>query len=161
MSYLYIILRDEIKLKRFIMSIEVTFYAYPAKTVVNGVSSTAGHAFVSIKDLGTFGFYPSQHGKPVTSSGGQLNLDDQLIPFAQSSATFCIDENTRGEISALINNMRLDPPAYLVGLKDCVSFIYRIVDLINAGGTNRIVYKSTTVIPINAVDELAKCCMQP
>jgi hypothetical protein len=107
---------------------KITFLAYGSGTLVDGKKSLAGHASVSIERNGVWGFYPSVPGKLITKKG-KLSYQTEY-PRTQEYVDFFVDEQTMNAIWALIRRWKDDPPYFVIPVNDCVSFIYRVCDII-------------------------------
>jgi hypothetical protein len=107
---------------------KITFLAYGAGTLVDGKKSKAGHASVSIERSGVWGFYPSTPGRFITMKG-KLSYKTEY-PRTQEYADFFVDEQIIHNIWTLIHQWEDDPPYFAVPANDCVSFVYRVCDII-------------------------------
>jgi hypothetical protein len=126
---------------------KISFFAYNRGTVVDkGKKSIAGHASISIDRMGTWGFHPAKDGRPITKNG--ILKYSEEYPRTQEYADFLVDENVMHKIKDLITEWKTNPPPYIIPLNDCVSFIYRICDVI------RIRYNHLALLPIRAVREI-------
>ena len=126
---------------------KITFLAYGAGTpLVEGKKSIAGHASLSIERAGTWGFYPSTPGKMLTAQG-VLKYSSEY-PITQEYADFFIDEKTMDKISAFIAVWEKDPPVFSIPFNDCVTFIYRICDIIGLR------YNRFMLFPADAICEI-------
>jgi hypothetical protein len=126
---------------------KISFYGYPRGTLVeNGKKSLAGHASISIDRLGVWGFYPDKVGRPISKEG--LLKYSEEYPRPQDYADFYVDENIMREIQELITEWETNPPTFIIPANDCVSFVYRICDIIG------LKYNHLTIIPIKAIREI-------
>ncbi|MDR1894118.1 MAG: hypothetical protein LBQ61_05410, partial [Spirochaetales bacterium] len=125
----------------------ISFFAYaPGTLIEHGKTSIAGHASFSIDRAGVWGFYPDKEGKLITKNGELKYSED--YPKTQEYADFFVDENIMREIMELIEEWERNPPVFIIAVNDCVSFIYRICDII------RLQYNHFTLIPITAIREI-------
>jgi hypothetical protein len=124
----------------------VTFLAYGPGTIVDRKISIAGHALLSINHSGVWSFYPSTPEKLHTEQG--LLKYNAEFPPQYDSVDFKVDQNTMNEIMRLIHQWENAPPAFSIPDNDCVSFIYRVCDIIG------LYYNSITLMPASAIIEI-------
>jgi hypothetical protein len=123
----------------------VTFLAYYSGTVIDekGAQSITGHASLSINREGVWGFYPDPLGK-IVSRRGQVKYS-AVYPREQEYAVFTVDEGVLAEIQALIKDWEQSPPFFAIPLNDCVSFVFRVCDVIG------LKYNPLALFPVSAI----------
>jgi hypothetical protein len=123
----------------------ITVLAYTGGTLVDdkGTKSIAGHASISINRTGVWGFYPGTPGKLVTRRG--LLKYSAEYPRTQEYADFIVDAAVMDKISELLLQWENDTPCFVIPFNDCVSFIYRVCDIIG------LKYNSLILLPIDAI----------
>jgi hypothetical protein len=123
----------------------ITFLAYTGGTLVDdkGTKSIAGHASISINRMGVWGFYPDIPGKLATKRG-LLKYSDEY-PRTQEYADFMIDALTMNNISELLLRWENDTPHFAIPFNDCVSFIFRVCDVIG------LKYNPLVLLPVDAI----------
>lgn len=127
---------------------KITFLAYRPGTLIDGKKSLGGHASVSIERSGVFGFYPSKPGKFATKRGIlKFSID---YPATQDYTDFLVDKNTKDKILELIAEWENNPPRFTLLSNDCVSFIYRVCDIVG------LKYHPFRFLPTNAVRDIGK-----
>ncbi|GHU26172.1 hypothetical protein FACS1894172_14660 [Spirochaetia bacterium] len=122
---------------------KISFLAYGPGTPVGETRSIAGHASLSIDGPGVYGFYPDIPGKLI-SKQGQLKYSTEY-PINQLYTDFLVSENTRNKILELIAKWENTPPPFILPANDCVSFIYRVCDVIG------LKYDPFILLPTNAI----------
>lgn len=125
---------------------KITLLAYGPGTLIEGKKSKAGHASLSIERSGVWGFYPSTPGKLMTTHG-VLKYSTEY-PRTQEYADFFIDEGIMNKIFELIAEWENNPPTFIIPFNDCVSFIYRICDIIGLR------YNNLKMFPASAICEI-------
>jgi hypothetical protein len=126
---------------------KISFFAFNRGTMVDkDKKSIAGHASISIDRMGVWGFYPAKEGKPITKKGILKYAEE--YPRTQEYADFIVDETTMNKILDFITEWETNPPTYAVPVNDCVSFLYRICDIIG------LKYNHLTLLPIWAVRDI-------
>jgi hypothetical protein len=125
---------------------KITFLAYGTGTLVDGKKSKAGHASISIERNGVWGFYPGTPGKLITRKGKLLYKTE--YPRTQEYADFFVDEQIMHNIWALIHQWEDDPPYFAIPANDCVSFVYRICDIIGLR------YNPFALFPVSAIRDI-------
>jgi hypothetical protein len=125
---------------------KITVLAYGRGTLVDGKKSKAGHASVSIERNGVWGFYPSTPGKLITRKG-KLSYKTEY-PRTQEYADFFVCEQIMRNIGALIHQWENDPPYFAIPANDCVSFIYRVCDIIGLR------YNPFALFPTSAIRDI-------
>ncbi|GHT79937.1 hypothetical protein FACS1894130_10140 [Spirochaetia bacterium] len=121
---------------------KISFLAYGPGTSLGETRSITGHASLSIGGPGVYGFYPKP-GKLI-SKQGQLKYSTEY-PRNQVYADFLVSENTRNKILELITKWENTPPPFSIPENDCVSFIYRVCDVIG------LKYDPLVLLPTNAI----------
>jgi hypothetical protein len=127
---------------------KVAFLAYNPGTEISGKKSIAGHASILIDDTDIWGFYPSTQGKIFTRQGALKKNTEH--PEIHEYVDFTVDNTIMDEIRELINKWEQKPPSFAIPVQDCVSFIYRICDIIGLR------YNRLSLIPSKAVRSIRK-----
>jgi hypothetical protein len=127
---------------------KISFLAYDRGTSIEGKKSLAGHASVAIDDSDIWGFYPSIRGRFITKNG-ILRFSTES-PEIHESATFFVDTFIFDDIMNLINDWVDKPPAFNIPFLDCVTFIYRVCDIIG------LKYNNLAVLPVSAVRSISR-----
>ncbi|GHV73872.1 hypothetical protein AGMMS49940_11740 [Spirochaetia bacterium] len=122
---------------------KISFLAYGPGTSLGETRSIAGHASLSIGGPGVYGFYPNIPGKLI-SKQGQLKYSTEY-PLNQVHTDFLVSENTRNKILELLTEWENTPPPFSIPANDCVSFIYRVCDVIG------LKYDPLVLLPKNAI----------
>jgi hypothetical protein len=123
----------------------ITLLAYSGGTIVDkkGSKSLAGHASISVNRAGVWGFYPSTPGKLITKRG--LLQYSTEFPRTQEYVNFMVDASIMNKISELLLQWENNPPYFAIPFNDCVSFIYRVCDIIG------LKYNPLLLLPIDAI----------
>jgi hypothetical protein len=127
---------------------KIAFLAYGGGTEIKGKKSIAGHASVVIDDADIWGFYPDTDGRFFTRKGNLRKNSEH--PEIHGYVDFTSDNVLMDEIRALIRKWELDPPPFAIPVQDCVSFIYRICDIIGLR------YNHFALIPTRAVRSIRR-----
>jgi hypothetical protein len=127
---------------------KIAFLAYGRGTEIKGKKSLAGHASIVIDDVDIWGFYPSIDGKLFTRRG-ELRKNSEH-PEIHEYVDFTIDDALMDEIRALIRKWELDPPPFFIPVRDCVTFIYRVCDIIGLR------YNQLALIPTRAIRSIRR-----
>jgi hypothetical protein len=127
---------------------KVTFLAYDRGTEIEGKKSIAGHASVAVDDADIWGFYPEQRGWFITKRGMLIRASDQ--PEIHESVAVFVDVHVMGEIRALINEWETAPPIFAIPFMDCVTFVYRVCDIIG------LKYDHMAIWPTRAVRSIGR-----
>lgn len=122
----------------------ITFLAYSPGTVIGKENSIAGHASLSIDRNGVWGFYPDSPGKIATKQG-ILKYSADSYPRMQEYVDFIVDRQIMDKIQELIRQWEMNPPYYAIIANDCVSFIYRVCDIIG------LTYNPLALFPVDAI----------
>jgi hypothetical protein len=129
----------------------ITFYIWKSgETAPPGNSSKAGHAFVRIPQVGTFGF-GSKNGS-LFDDEGEVFEQTNMIRFATDSCSIRLSKETKRIVESKLREMQANVPEYRVGNYDCVSFV---MDLADAGGIhygNRMLIRT----PMKFMEELKR-----
>ena len=124
----------------------IVFYAYGHSSAEEH-PSMAGHAFVELVGYGVFGFYPVTPNRPI--SNGIVRDDSIGVYYADVERNFGISERQWETAKRVIDSWRNRPPTYVLGVNDCINFIYAIADAIGLRHDNYSVNR--TLLPITAV----------
>jgi len=105
----------------------ISFYAWGAgDKTPNGISKY-GHAFVTIPNIGTFGFSGAS-GKMLYDETGKVYDHTKYIPYATYSCDIKISKEQQRSVKFKFWEWRNNPPHYTVGLYDCTTFVMDIAD---------------------------------
>jgi hypothetical protein len=78
------------------------------------------------------------------TSQGQL-IYNQVYPREQEYVIFTVDTQIMATIGELIEQWQNSPPYFAISLNDCVSFIYRVCDIIG------LAYNPFARLPVSAI----------
>ena len=124
----------------------IIFYAYGHSSAEEH-PSMAGHAFVELVGYGVYGFYPATPSRAI--SNGLVRDDSIEVYYADIERPFGINERQWEAAKRVIDSWRNRPPQYVLGVNDCINFVYAVADAI---GLNHARYSTSgTLRPVTAV----------
>ncbi len=85
-----------------------------------------GHVFVYVEDIGTYGFYPVKKYSPYCDG---ILKDDHMTTKSKKYKIF-INEEQFENVKELVEDWLNNPPLYIFGHVDCVSFVMRVADIV-------------------------------
>ncbi|MDR3266088.1 MAG: hypothetical protein LBT24_00765, partial [Tannerella sp.] len=129
----------------------IIFYAWgKGDPTSSGNKSDTGHAFVTIPNIGTFGF-SNIDGKIIY---GEAKIYDHTreIPYAKYKCSVKISKENLKRVKDKFKEWQNNTPHYTIGVYDCTTFVMDIADAADIDYGNR--WEIQT--PVGFIEELKK-----
>ncbi len=106
---------------------DITFYAWGIGPIDDERNSLTGHAFVDIPGIGVVGFGPTGGGI-LNPQGGIVSPHSNSVQYADYKISVPVDRKALENAQRKCREWQDNPPQYVLGRRDCTSFVMDIAD---------------------------------